>query len=126
MWILADGVGGVADGGERLLPVELATHLESPTMQSKLAKLAKLGKDGHDERHLFLWVRMSAFSFAVTDNLYFGGRLPIEPPDLPGGLSQLWLAGGYSAGGVVRAIHGDRWVREHPYANSPSSAEADN
>ncbi|MBN6040002.1 hypothetical protein [Amycolatopsis sp. 195334CR] len=123
VWIMADGIGGAAGGGERLLPGELATHLESPTMQSKLAKL---GKDGHDDRHLFLWVRMSAFTFAVTDNLYFGGPLPSEPPDLPGGLSQLWLAAGSSSGGVVRAIHGDRWVREHPYANSPRSGAADN
>ncbi|WP_037306986.1 hypothetical protein [Amycolatopsis orientalis] len=119
VWVLVDGVGGLADGGERLLPGELAIHLESPTMQSKLTKL---GKDGHNDRHLFLWVRMSAFSYAVTDNLYFGGPLPSEAPDLPGGLTQLWLAGGYSAGGVVRAIHGDRWVREHPYNNSPGTS----
>jgi hypothetical protein len=119
VWVMADGVGGVADGGERLLPGELATHLESATMQSKLAKV---GKGGHADRHLFLWVRMSAFTYAVVDNLYFGGPLPSDPPDLPGGLTQLWLAGGHHRGGVVRAIHGDRWVRDHPYANSPGES----
>lgn len=118
VWILADGVGGIADGGERLLPGELAKQLQSETMQSKLTKL---GKDGYEDRHLFLWVRMSAFTFAVTDTIYFGGPVPTEPPDLPGGLKQLWLAGGYSGGGVVRALHGDRWVRDHPYSNSPDA-----
>ncbi len=122
VWVMVDGVGGATDGGEHLLPSELATHLLSPTMQSKLAKL---GKDGYEDRHLFLSVRMSAFTFAVTDNLYFGGPLPNETPQLPGGLSQLWLAGGYSAGGIVRAIHGDRWVRDHPFSNSPAKAGSD-
>ncbi|MEU4254369.1 hypothetical protein AB0F15_43960 [Amycolatopsis sp. NPDC026612] len=56
---------------------------------------------------------------AVIDNLCFGGPLPSEPPHMPGGLSQLWLSGGYSTGGVVRAIHGDRWVRDHPFSNFP-------
>jgi hypothetical protein len=83
-----------ADGGERLLPDELTTHLTSATLQPKLTKL------GHIDRHLFLWVRMSAFTYAVTDDLYFGGPLPSESPDLPGGLSQPWLAGGFSAGGI--------------------------
>jgi hypothetical protein len=119
--VMVDGVGGAADGGERLLPSELATHLQSPTMQSKLAKL---GKHGHQDRHLFLWVRMSACTYAVIDNLYCGGPLPSTPPNLPNGLTQLWLASRFSAGGIVRAIHDDRWVRDHPFANSPDSANS--
>ncbi|WP_158226927.1 hypothetical protein [Amycolatopsis vastitatis] len=48
---MAGGIGGVANGGELLLPSELAAHLESRAMRSKLTKL---GKDDHDDRHLFL------------------------------------------------------------------------
>lgn len=70
---------------------------------------------GHEEQHLFLSVHPTAFSFAVYGNLAHGGPLPSEPPQLPVGLSELWLASGWKDGGVVRAIAGREWRREHPF-----------
>lgn len=107
-----DGIAGIVDGAEDLLAGELAAALATEKMQSTIEKVGALG---HEERHLFLWVRMSAFTVAVTDNIYFGSLLPAAPPQLPGGLSQVWLSGG-SVGGTVRAISGVREVREPPTA----------
>ncbi len=110
VWLTLDGIAGIVDGAEHLLAGELTVALSSEKMQSRIHKTGALG---HEERHLFLWVRMSAFSPGVTDNIYFGGPLPSDAPQLPDGLSQVWLCGG-SVGGTVRAISGDRWVREAP------------
>jgi hypothetical protein len=70
-------------------------------MQSKIEKLAR---SGLDERHLFLHVRPSAFSFPVYDGLSFGGPLPTRPAGLPaglpGGLTQVWLFTGFTEGGT--------------------------
>lgn len=112
-WVTPDGVSGMTGNGASLLPSELATALAGKTMQSKLEKL---NATGLAERHLFLWVRMTAFPFGVVDTIYRGGALSAEPPALPDGLTQVWLASGFEAGGVVRAIAGERWVRDNPYS----------
>jgi hypothetical protein len=111
-WVLTAPLGGFTEKGSAALPAELDAALTSDRMQSKLTKLAA---SGYEERHLFLQVRPLAFSFAVYDNLAFGGPLPTEPPRLPEGLSQVWLASGWKEGGVVRAIARQGWCREHPF-----------
>jgi len=94
------------------LPSEVNTLLGTERMQSKLAKLADSGKA---ERHLFLVVLQAAFSLPVHDSLAWGGPLPGGVPQLPDGLSQLWLLTGVVAGGVVRAVSGQGWHRDDPY-----------
>jgi len=94
------------------LPGEVDTLLGTDRMQSKLAKLAD---SGAEERHLFLMVLQAAFSLPVFDCLAWGGPLPNGVPQLPDGLSQLWLLTGVVAGGVVRAISGHGWHRDYPY-----------
>ncbi|WP_338595502.1 hypothetical protein [Saccharopolyspora sp. SCSIO 74807] len=90
----------------------LTNALQDETMQSKLEKLAA---SGYEERHLFLSVRPHAFSFAVYNNLAFGGPLPDESPRLPAGLDQLWLVTRWKDGGVIRAIANREWRRDYPF-----------
>jgi hypothetical protein len=106
------GVGGPAGQGSEPLVEELFDHLQDPKMQSKISKLAKPLDDGRprDERHLFLIVRPTAFTFPVYDALAFGGPLPSRPPRLPDGVSQVWLAS-LAAGGIVRAVASNGWLR---------------
>lgn len=99
VWLTLDGIPGTVDGAEHLL-AGLAVALSSGKMQSKIHKTGALG---HEERRLFLRVRMSAFSPGVTDNIYFGGPLPSDAPQLPGGLSQVWLCGGSVGGTCARS-----------------------
>ena len=100
-YVYVRGVGGFAGEGIEPLPDELADALQAPEMQSKIEKLAR---SGLDERHLFLHVRPSAFSFPVYDGLSFGGPLPTRPAGLPaglpGGLTQVWLFTGFTEGGT--------------------------
>lgn len=112
VWVSNDMIGGFVGDGGLDLPDLVNTALREEKMQSKLDKLAA---SGCEERHLFLYVRPLAFSYAAYDNLSFGGPLPSGPPQLPDGLSQLWLASGLKKGGVVRAIAGHEWRREHPF-----------
>src|SRR6266568_2707268 len=72
---------------------------------------------GLEERHLFLIVLPTAFSYPVFEALAFGGQLPSDAPRLPNGLSQLWLLTGVRAGGVVRGISGRGWYRDEPYGH---------
>lgn len=112
VWILPEILAGFTENAAAKLPAEVDTALTSHIMQSKLTKLAA---SGYEERHLFLQVRPSAFSFPIYDNLSFGGSLPNESPRLPMGLSQAWLMSGVKEGGVVRAIAGKEWRRDHPF-----------
>lgn len=100
-------LGGFTSNGGRDLPAEFNAMLRDSTMRRKIDKLAA---SGHSERHLFLHVRPSAFSFPVYDTLAWGGPLPDEPPTLPAGLDQVWLIS-LKAGGVVRAVAGHGWRR---------------
>lgn len=112
VWVIPAPVGGFTGTGGLDLPSVVRSALLEDKMRSKIEKLAA---SGYDERHLFLSVRPLAFSFAVYDNLCFGGSLPDEPPVLPAGLSELWLTSGFKEGGVVRAIAGREWRRDHPF-----------
>jgi hypothetical protein len=101
------------------LPRELDAVLSTDRIQSKVEKLAA---SGLAERHLFLVVLPGTFRHPVFDNLAFSGPLPEAAPRLPGGLSQVWLLTGVRAGGVVRAISGERWRRDDPYGAIDISA----
>jgi hypothetical protein len=103
-------IGGFSGRGLASLPDELAETLRAPKVQSRISKLAA---SGLEERHLFLIVRPSAFSWPVFEGLAFGGPLPTEAPLLPDSLSQVWLLTGLQAGGVVRGISGRGWCRDH-------------
>jgi hypothetical protein len=83
------------------------TELAEDKMQSKITNLAR---SGHEEQHLFLGVRPSAFSYPIFDFLAAGRPLPLDVPELPGHLSQLWLTTGFKQGGVVRAVAGQGWL----------------
>jgi hypothetical protein len=111
-YVVVRGVGGPAGQGSEPLVEELLDHLQDPKMRSKISKLAKPLDDGRprDERHLFLIVRPTAFTFPVYDALAFGGPLPSRPPRLPDGVSQVWLASHIAAGGIVRAVAGNGWL----------------
>jgi hypothetical protein len=111
-YFLLPWIGGFSSRGLESLPIELSEVLRTTKMQSKIDKLTATGRD---ERHLFLIVRPSAFSFPIYDGLAFGGPLPVEVPVLPDGLSQVWLLTGLQAGGVVRCTSGDGWSRDDPY-----------
>ena len=112
VWVLNEVIGGFVGDGSLELPDLVNTALREEKMQGKLDKLAA---SGYEERHLFLYIRPLAFSYAAYDNLSFGGPLPCGLPRLPDGLSQLWIASGLKKGGVVRAIAGREWRREHPF-----------
>ncbi len=103
-------MGGFSSRGLATLPDELTETLRTPKMQSKISKLAA---SGLDERHLFLIVRPSTFSWPVFEGLAFGGPFPTGVPMLPDGLSQVWLLTGLQTGGVVRGISGRGWYRDH-------------
>jgi hypothetical protein len=112
IWVVLNGLWGFTDRGASTLPAELDDLLtQNKTMQSKIAKLAA---SGLTERHLFLLVRPSALSFPVYDALSLDRPLPEGAPELPGGLSQVWLLTNWKPGGVVRAIAGSGWDRVHP------------
>jgi hypothetical protein len=108
LWVLVAPLWGWTSQGAETLPEELADVLAGDKMRSKIAKLERTGCD---ERHLFLHVRESAFSFAVYSVLAFDGGLPTVAPQLPGGLTQVWLLSGWAAGGVVRAVNEEGWSR---------------
>jgi hypothetical protein len=96
-YFVLSSIGGASATSLASFPGELDTILRTPTMHSKIVKLAATGLD---ERHLFLMIRSTAFSFPVFDALAWGGKLPSETPLLPGGLNQIWLLSG-----------GPRWWR---------------
>jgi hypothetical protein len=102
-------MGGFSGGGLASLPDELAETLRTPKIQSKISKLSA---SGLEERHLFLIVRPSAFSWPVFEGLAFDGPLPTGAPLLPDGLSQVWLLTGLQMGGVTRGISGRGWYRD--------------
>lgn len=108
-YVHVHGPGGWEGQGIEPLPDELAAHLDAREMQDNLAKLAA---SGIEERHLFLMVRPSAFSFPVYDSLSFGGSPPTRPPQLPAVLTEVWLASELIAGGVIRATADGQWLRE--------------
>ena len=110
MYFVLPGMGGFSSRGLSSLAGELAETLRTPKIQAKISKLAA---SGLEERHLFLLVRPSAFSWPVFEGLAFGGPFPTEVPLLPDGLSQVWLLTGLQAGGVVRGISGRGWYRDH-------------
>ncbi|MEV6243062.1 hypothetical protein [Lentzea sp. NPDC051838] len=112
VWLVTASIGGFTGTGSQELPRQVNDALLESKMQTKLKKL---GASGYKEQHLFLNIRSQAFSFPVYENLCFGGPLPSEPPQLPDGLTELWLASGIKDGGVVRAIAGQEWRREHPF-----------
>ena len=103
---------GPPSAGVAGFPDEVDTLLSTERMGSKLSKLAD---SGAAERHLFLVVLQAAFSLPVFESLAWGGPLPEGLPQLPDGLSQLWLLSGVRAGGVVRVISGEGWRRDDPY-----------
>ncbi len=122
-YVQVRGVGGGGGEGIQPLPGELAEHLRAPGMRENIEKLAA---SGFAERHLFLMVRPSAFSFPVYDELSSDGTLPAEPPQLPEGLSEVWLASERIEGGVVRATARGEWHRvavEESDQVSPKSAK---
>lgn len=112
VYFVLPAMGGFSGPGMASLSDELAEALGTPKMQSKIRKLAVAGQK---ERHLFLVVRPSAFSWPVYDGLAFGGPLPTETPRLSEGLSQVWLVSGLKAGGVVRGVSSRGWYRDYPY-----------
>jgi hypothetical protein len=117
VYYMLPAMGGWPGPGMASLAAELAEVLRTSTIQSKLRKLAATGLT---ERHLILAVRPTVFSFPVFDALAFGGPLPDQKPDLPAGLSQIWLITGIRAGGVVRGISGHGWRRDNPFDNAPA------
>ena len=58
VWDGVEGIWGFIGSGPADLSEELATTLQTEKMQSKIAELAT---SGLNERHLFLYVRPSAF-----------------------------------------------------------------
>ena len=97
-------------------PGGLARELDALLGEERVrSKLSKLAASGFAERHLFLIVLPGTFRQPVFDTLAFSGLLPETPPQLPGGLSQVWLLTGVRAGGVVRAVAGRGWYRDAPY-----------
>jgi hypothetical protein len=108
LYVIIRGRWGWEGAGASDLPEELANQLRGETMGSKIAKLRSAALA---ECHLFLHVRPLAFSFPVFNSLAFGGSLPVDRPNLPPGVSQVWLLSGWKTGGVVRAIAGERWLR---------------
>jgi hypothetical protein len=110
VYFVLPAMGGFSGLGLASLTEELAPILCTTQIQSKTSKLAE---SGLEERHLFLIVRPSAFSWPVYEGLAFGGPLPNVAPLLPDGLSQVWLLTGLKAGGVVRGISGQGWYRDH-------------
>lgn len=67
----------------------LGDTLATPTMISHIAKLARADAD---ERHLFVILHQNGLPPAVTAALIMGDALPHEIPQLPRGVSHLWLA----------------------------------
>jgi hypothetical protein len=112
--LILSSFGGFPGEGFTNLPSELAALLSTVKLERKLAKLLA---SNLPELHLFLIVRPSGFSYPVYDALAFGRDLPRDPPILPRSLNQAWLVTGIGAGGVVRAISGQGWCRDHPYEN---------
>jgi hypothetical protein len=80
VWVLPDMIAGFTEAGGSELLAQVTEALDDEKMQGKLDKLAA---SGHEEQHLFLSVRLLAFSFAVYNNLAFGGSLPDKAPQLP-------------------------------------------
>jgi hypothetical protein len=72
-------IGGGSDSLNRL-PHEVNAILDTDKVQSKVSKLAA---SGLEERHLFLIVLPTAFSYPVFEALAFGGQLPGDAPRLP-------------------------------------------
>ena len=110
VYFVLPAMGGFSGCRLASLSEELAPILRTTQVQSKTSKLAE---SGLEERHLFLIVRPSAFSWPVYEGLAFGGPLPTVAPLLPDGLSQVWLLTGLQAGGVVRGVSGRGWYRDH-------------
>lgn len=70
-----------------------------------------------EERHLFLWVDpldpVTPLPFDVADGLASGTVLPVDPPELPGAITHLWLAPVWR-GRVLLAVPAG-WSQHYPY-----------
>lgn len=95
--------GCVADTGDAI------AEWLGPWIRARRArKIGKLRRSGANERHLFVVLPGDADApFAVTDLLLRrDGPLPTIPPDLPDGMTHVWVVSTWDSG------HGMRWSPE--------------
>jgi len=112
-----DGVVGARGDDPNALVEELQQVLFTDPVTRKLDKLRAhcAAHPEAGEQHLFLDVRMSGLSpgwlFVLTDK---DEPLPCTVPQLPEGLTQVWLRNSGTYSMVVRAIDGVGWRRDFP------------
>lgn len=87
--ITQPSVAAFSDESFRLLDDALANAFGTELIHRHVAKLARTTAD---ERHLFVVVGVNDLPFALFESLGFGDALPTSPPNLPDGLTHLWLA----------------------------------
>lgn len=69
-------------------------------------KIDKLNRTGADERHLFVWTADIGHAGEFLQNL---DEMPPRAPQVPDGLTHLWLASTISHRGALRWDAGDGW-----------------
>lgn len=113
--LVAPGMSGTVDLSLRGLHAELATAYQTDVFERHLAKL---GRDSADEKHLFVPVHYTAFSFPVADGLMRGTLLPPDGPPQDSRLTHLWLASHFGRILLWDAAKG--WQQHHIRGGGPA------
>lgn len=113
--MVAPGMSGTVDLSLRGLHSELAAAYQTDVFERHLAKL---GRDSADEKHLFIPVHYTAFSFAVADGLMRGTLLPSDDPPADSRLTHLWLASHF--GRILLWDAAGGWQQHHIAGGGPA------
>jgi hypothetical protein len=87
--VVLPGMGGAVDRSLKGLRAELEAAYKLDVFERHFAKLHA---DPLPEKHLFIPVHYTAFSFPVSDGLQMGSALPPDPPPFEPRVTYLWIA----------------------------------
>jgi hypothetical protein len=113
--LLRPPVGGATKDSMSALVDSLGSIGQSTLITRKIKKLqaSQLG-----ERHLFLLVDDSGLGFGPYYALATKHAVPTDDPSVPEAITTLWLASGWTLGGVLRWSRGSGWSRHWPFDNA--------
>jgi hypothetical protein len=96
-------IGPDAFGGWQGSPDEVVTWVSDFLTTTAADVVRKLANDGLDEGHAFIWATITTPYAALStfDHDVDVDTVPTASPDLPDGVTHLWVGGGFSGGRIL-------------------------